>query len=208
MLIAGVDEAGRGPVVGPLVVAGVTFKDHQIPALRNLKVKDSRVLTPKRRTVLNTEIRKIAIQCEVLELSPFEVDKIVFEGWKLHRLNWLEAVTMAKVIQQLHPQVAYVDAADVIEARFGKQIREAVPFKVRVISKHHADANYPIVSAASIVAKVHRDEAVAFLREKYGDFGSGYPHDPKTKKFLQSCAEKAEFPDCVRMSWKTITRLI
>ena len=208
MLIAGVDDAGRGPVIGPLVIAGVAFQEDQIPTLRDLGVKDSKDLTRNRRSILNREIRKLAIGLEVLELSPFEVDQIVFAGLRLHRLNWLEAVSMAEVIRRLRPETAFVDASDVNETRFGRQIKEALPFEVRVISEHHADSNYVVVGAASIVAKVHRDETTALLRQKYGDFGSGYPSDPKTRQFLKNCAEEGKFPDCVRKSWKTVKRLM
>ena len=208
MLIAGVDDAGRGAVIGPLIIGGVTFQDNHIPKLKSLGVKDSKVLTPRRRVILSQEIKRMAIRWEVVELSPSEVDQIVFEGWKLHRLNWLEAVTMAEVIKRLHPEVAYVDASDVNEERFGQQIKEALPFKVKIISEHYADANYTIVSAASIVAKVYRDEVVARLREKYENFGSGYPSDPKTKQFLLNRVRKGNIPDFVRKSWKTVKRLV
>lgn len=150
--------------------------------LQNLGVKDSKVLTPNRRTILNREIKKLAIKWEVLELNPSDVDKIVIEGWKLHRLNWLEAVTMAEVIKRLHPETAYVDASDVSEARFARQIKEVLPFKVKIVSEHQADVNYPVVSAASILAKVHRDESVALLRGRYGNFGSEYYNLQKSRK--------------------------
>lgn len=209
MIIVGVDDAGRGPVIGPLVIAGVAFQDYQIKELQELGVKDSKVLTPRRRSALDREVRRLAVQFEVSDLSPYEVDKTVLEGWKYHRLNWLEAITMAEVIKKLHPEVAYVDASDVDELRFAQQIREVLPFDVRIISEHHADANYVVVGAASIVAKVHRDEAVARLRERYGNFGSGYPSDPKTRQFLLKRIKRGgTVPDFVRRSWKTVKRLM
>jgi len=179
MLIAGVDDAGRGPAIGPLVIAGVTFLESQMPKLRLLGVKDSKVLSSKRRAILSYEVKRLAVKWEVVELEPSKVDEIVLNGWKLHKLNWLEAMTMAEIIRRLHPDAAYVDASDIIQERFGSQIKETLPFKVNVVSEHHADANYVVVSAASIVAKVHRDDAIALLRKKYGDFGSGYPNDPR-----------------------------
>ena len=208
MLIAGVDDAGRGPAIGPLVIAGVTFLESQMPKLRLLGVKDSKVLSSKRRAILSYEVKRLAVKWEVVELEPSKVDEIVLNGWKLHKLNWLEAMTMAEIIRRLHPDAAYVDASDIIQERFGSQIKETLPFKVNVVSEHHADANYVVVSAASIVAKVHRDDAIALLRKKYGDFGSGYPNDPKTKQFLQACAKDRKFPDCIRKSWKTIKRFM
>lgn len=208
MLVAGVDDAGRGPVIGPLIIAGIALQDEKIPSLSDLGVKDSKTLTPHRREILNKKIRELAVQVEVQDLSSSQVDETVLFGWRLHRLNWLEAVTMAEVIRKLHPEVVYVDAADINETRFGQQIKETLPFDVNVISEHHADVNYAVVSAASIVAKVYRDEAIALLREKYGDFGSGYPSDPKTKRFLRNCAKEEVFPNCVRKSWKTVKKLM
>lgn len=208
MLVAGVDDAGRGPVIGPLVIAGVLFQDNQISKLQELGVKDSKALTPKRRAVLSQEIKRLATRWEVLEISPSEVDRVVLEGRKYRRLNWLEAKAMAEVIKKLRPEVAYVDASDVNEARFGQQIGEMLPFEVKIVSEHYADANYTIVGAASIIAKVHRDKVVALLRERYGDFGSGYSSDPRTRQFLSNwIREKGNIPDFARKSWKTIKRL-
>ncbi len=208
MRVAGVDEAGRGPVIGPLVVAGVLLGEKQVKELKELGVKDSKLLTPKRRDALSGEIKRRATRWEVVELSPMEVDRAVLEGVKYRRLNWLEAKAMADVIGKLRPRVAYVDASDTNEARFGREIGEMLPLKVRIVSEHYADANYTVVGAASIIAKVHRDNAVARLREEHGDFGSGYPSDSKTRRFLANwIKERGGAPDFARKSWKTLTRL-
>jgi ribonuclease HII len=80
---------------------------------------------------------------------------------------------------------------------------ECLQFPVQVISEHQADRNYPVVSAASIIAKVERDHTIEELKCNYGDFGSGYMSDPKTKNFLYTLARKrGEYPDFVRRSWK------
>lgn len=209
MSIAGVDEAGRGPVIGPLIVAGVLLSENQISELRELGVKDSKLLTPKRREVLSQEIKKRAARWEIAELSPSQVDKVVLEGKKYRRLNWLEAQTMANIIEKLRPNIAYVDASDTSEARFSRQIRKTLPFKVRIVAEHHADINYTIVGAASIIAKVHRDSIISLLREKYGDLGSGYPSDAKTRRFLADwIREKGNAPDFARKSWKTCQQLV
>lgn len=202
-LIAGVDDAGRGPIIGPLVIAGVLINDDQIPLLKSLRVKDSKQLSPKRREKLAEEIKKIAIKYEIIELSPAEIDKVVLTGKKLHKLNLLEAKAMAEVIKKLKPETAYVDASDTVAERFGSQIKEMLPFSLTIVSEHKADVTYPVVSAASILAKVRRDEIVAKLREKYGDFGSGYMADPKTKVFLVNWIKQhGSYPDFVRKSWK------
>jgi len=203
MLVAGVDDAGRGSVIGPLVIAGVLMKEEDLPKLTQLGVKDSKLLSPRRRETLAIEIKRNASKYSIIKLSPREIDTVVQTGRKLHRLNRLEAQTMAKVIEMLKPDIAYVDASDVLEERFKQHILECLTFKVKVVSEHKADRNYPIVSAASIIAKVERDKEIADLKEKHGDFGCGYPTDRKTISFLQQCLQKlGEYPDFVRKSWK------
>lgn len=203
MLVAGVDDAGRGSVIGSLVIAGVLVNSEDIPKLAQLGVKDSKLLSPTRRETLAVEIKRIAKKHVVVKLSPAEIDKVVMTGRKLHRLNWLEAQAMAKVIELLRPNIVYVDASDILEERFKQQILEFLPFKVEIVSEHKADRKYPVVSAASIIAKVERDREIAELKAKYGDFGCGYPTDPKTMEFLRRCLETfKEYPDFVRKSWR------
>jgi len=201
--IAGVDDAGRGAVIGPLVIAGVLLKKEDLPTLKELGVKDSKLLSPRRREVLADRIRKIVRKISLLKLQPCEVDMVVNSGRKLHKLNWLEAQTMAKVIEELKPALVYVDASDVLEERFKQHILECLPFKVNIVSEHKADRNYVAVSAASIIAKVERDREISILGEIYGDFGSGYPSDRRTIDFLRHLVDASEeYPDFVRKSWK------
>ncbi len=207
MLVAGVDDAGRGCVIGPLVIAGVLMEEDNISKLVQLGVKDSKCLSPRRREILAVEIRRIARRFSVIKLPPKDIDRVVQAGRKLHKLNRLEAQSMAKIIELLKPDIAYVDASDVLEERYKQHILELLPFKVEIVSEHKADMKYPIVSAASIIAKTERDKKIAELKEKYGDFGCGYPSDSKTVDFLQLCLEEfGEYPDCVRKSWKTAKR--
>ena len=211
MLIAGVDDAGRGPVIGPLVIAGVLIDEKDLPKLRDLGVKDSKMLSPQRREQLVVEIRKLAVKWHVESLSPAEIDKVVETGGKLRRLNRLEAQTMAKVIAVLKPDIAYVDASDVLADRFKEHILENLSPRVEIVSEHKADVKYPVVSAASIIAKVERDRAIEKLKEKYapiGDMGSGYASDPRTIKFLEKWyATFRSYPEFVRRSWKPAKKL-
>jgi ribonuclease HII len=211
MLIAGIDDAGRGPIIGPLVIAGVLIDEKDMHKLKNLGVKDSKVLSPKRREFLAVEIRKLAVKCHWELLSPAEIDKVVETGRRLHRLNRLEADTMARVINVLKPDVAYVDASDVMAERFGQHIIEKLSFRVKIVSEHRADATYPVVSAASIIAKVQRDQVIMKLAEKYayiGDIGSGYASDPRTIIFLEKWFSRFRtYPEFVRKSWKPAKEL-
>lgn len=208
MLVAGVDDAGRGSAIGPLVIAGVLMKEQDLPKLVGLGVRDSKLLTPHRREILAPQIKQIAESHAIVKLAPSEIDEVVFNGRKLRKLNWLEAQTMAKVLQTLRPDKAYVDASDVLEERFKQDILDCLPFKISIVSEHKADKTYPIVSAASIIAKVERDKEIAKLADKYGDFGSGYPSDPRTTAFLMKCIRKMEeYPDFVRKSWKPVQKV-
>ncbi len=208
MLVAGVDDAGRGCAIGPLVIAGVLMNENDLSKLAELGVKDSKLLSPHRREVLAPEIKRVAKDYKIVKLSPREIDDVVLNGRKLRRLNWLEAQTMAKVIEALKPDKAYVDASDVLEERFGRDILDSLSFRIPIVSEHKADRTYPIVSAASIIAKVERDREVAELAKAHGDFGSGYPSDPRTMDFLRRCLKKTEeCPDFVRRSWKPVKRV-
>ena len=202
-LIAGVDEAGRGCVIGPLVVAGVMMKAETLPLLTELGVKDSKLLTPQKRELLYPQIIQLAEKYQTIKVLPSQIDKAVESARTLHKLNRLEAQTMAQIIESLKPDEAYVDAADTVEHRFGNHIKECLKTKTRIISKHKADRLFPVVSAASIIAKVERDREIAGLRLEYGDFGSGYLTDGKTVDFLRQLLQQNEdYPSFVRKSWK------
>jgi ribonuclease HII len=199
--IAGVDEAGRGPVIGPLIIAGVVIEPSQEDAFLEWGVRDSKNLTPRRREMLNRQIRQLAKQIEVLEVSARDIDT----QRRLKRsLNALEADWMAQVLNRLTWHTAYVDASDVNAERYGRMISTHLKKPRKIISEHKADSIYPVVAAASIIAKVHRDRRIQEFHRTYGDFGSGYPNDPKTRRFLNEWIHSHdEFPVIVRDTWET-----
>ncbi|MFA5571543.1 MAG: ribonuclease HII [Crenarchaeota archaeon] len=209
MLIAGVDEAGRGCVIGPLIVAGIAVKSENLPALNALGVKDSKQLTPKKREELYPEILKLVQHCHTIKVLPYLIDKAVRSTKTLYKLNWLEAQTMAKVIEELKPDEAYVDAADVSQDRFGQHIQKCLTIKTAIISRHKADRTFSVVSAASVVAKVERDHELGNIKAKYGDCGSGYLSDDKTLCFLKRLLTEnnGNYPSCVRKSWAPARRV-
>ena len=206
-LVAGIDEAGRGCVIGPLVVAGVMLRAEVLPILTELGVKDSKLLTPQKRELLYPAILQLTEKHHTIKVLPCEIDKVVASARRLHKLNRLEAQMMAQIIDELKPDEVYVDAADTVEHRFGYHIQECLRIKTRIVSRHYADRIYPVVSAASIIAKVERDREIANLKVEYGDFGSGYLTDEKTMGFLRQLMEKNdEYPSFVRKSWKPAKR--
>lgn len=203
MRILGIDEAGRGPVLGPLIVAGVVCEDQAV--LRALGVRDSKQLTPSRRTVLASEIGKVA-SVRLRRISAAELDASMEE----ESLNRLEARVFADIIRELAPEEAVVDCCDTDEGRFGTRILRDLGYELPLRVEHKADENHPVVSAASIVAKVARDEEVRRIGEELGaPVGSGYAHDPTTRTFLkQWVALHGEVPPHARRGWKTSRSLI
>jgi len=206
--VAGVDEAGRGPAIGPLVVGGVLFEEETAEALPSMGVKDSKKLSPKRRESLEAEIMDLADSWAFFDLQPRTIDKVVNRGVVYRKLNYLEAMAMAKVIRDLAPHRAIVDPADTVIDRFVGDIKRVIPPRIEVHGESQADEIYPVVSAASILAKVRRDRFVAELREEHGDFGSGYSSDRKTVSFLESWFEdRDDCPPFMRCSWATVRRI-
>ena len=209
MKICGVDDAGRGPVIGPLVIAGVLVDESKLGLLKSLGVKDSKKLSPEARGRLAEKIPEVVDLHHIVELDAPSLDRVVNRAPKFQRLNLLEARKMAEVVQTLKPDVVYVDSSDTDTERFRNNILDELTYRPKVISEHHADDTYPVVSAASILAKVRRDNRIDEIRNQYGDFGSGYAHDPQTIRFLEEYYRaNKEFPPIVRRSWKTLRNIV
>ncbi|MEM4261911.1 MAG: ribonuclease HII [Candidatus Diapherotrites archaeon] len=201
-MIAGIDEAGRGPVIGPMVLAIAVIEKKDEDKLLEIGVKDSKLLTPIEREKIYSILEKNLLEYNFIIVSPNEIDEFV----EKNKLNELEALKAAKLISQLskNPSIVYVDSPDVVMDNFAKRIKKYLPFNIKIVSEHKADKNYPIVSAASIIAKVKRDLEIKKISEKFGDLGSGYSHDEITIKFLNDYLLKNNhFPDFVRKSWQT-----
>lgn len=209
--VAGLDDAGRGPIIGPLVIAAVLTDEERVRELVKIRVRDSKLLTPDARSSLAGQIERIAMKVSYEEISPAEIDEVVLKGRRLQKLNFLEARSMAKLIAELKPARVWVDASDVKPERYARQILDELPANLKrtvLVSEHKADRKYPIVSAASIMAKVRRDAAISKLWEEYGNFGSGYVTDPDTMRFLREWRQKHDYyPPIVRKSWKTLREI-
>ena len=203
MIICGVDDAGRGSLLGPLVIAGVSINRSKIKKLSKMGIRDSKKLTPAARERLYKKIIEFADDYYIARIYPKTIDSSV----KKHQLNFLEAKYMAKVISKLQPNISYVDSCDVNPKRFGKEI-DKMAKKGKIRSYHHADSRFVIVSAASILAKVNRDKAIAKLRKEH-NLGSGYPSDKKTINYVSNYITKNKvIPSFVRKSWKPVQKMI
>ena len=196
--VCGVDEAGRGSVLGPLVVAGVRASRARLAGLQALGVRDSKALSPGRRAQLCRAIRAEA-EVSVSVASPSSVDRAV----RRHKLNDLEAERMARIVAKLGADVSYVDSCDVNAARFGRRVSQLSGR--RVLSYHRADSRFTAVAAASVVAKVERDRLLERLRRSGAAEGSGYPSDPRTMEFLRGYVRAhGSAPGSARASWKPV----
>ncbi len=197
--LLGIDEAGRGPVIGPLIIAGVALEEENESELG--EVKDSKLLTHGKRMQLDKQIRANS-DFKIIEVSPEEIDKAIDKKNSSMNLNWLEAHKQAEIINELQPDKAIIDCPSPNCKKYEKYLRDLlVDKKIELIVEHKADVNYKTCSAASILAKVRREERVAELKQKFGDIGSGYPSDPQTKIFIKDNWKK--HPEIFRHSWQT-----
>ena len=203
--VIGIDEAGRGAWIGPLVVGAVAVPRGSLGAVAATGARDSKTLTARRREEILASLERCAVVRSV-EASPEEIDRHVVRG----RLNDLEARLFGTLARPFAPAEARVDACDANARRFGSSVaRHAGPL-VRVLAFHHADAIDPLVGAASIVAKVRRDRAIRQLGDALGeDVGSGYPSDAVTVRFVRRVVHReAPLPPWLRSSWSTTRRVI
>ncbi len=203
--MVGIDEAGRGSWIGPLVVGAVALPAGELDRLVGWGARDSKRLSPSRREEVYARLETVARTGSVT-LEPSEIDRYVRRG----RLNELEARAFAEVARPFAPALVRADACDTNAARFGRTVERLAGPGLTVVARHHADADDPLVGAASIIAKVRRDRAVRALAERLGaDLGSGYPSDPRTIAFVREYAKtRSGRPAWLRSSWSTTERVI
>jgi len=203
--IVGIDEAGRGAWLGPLVVGAFAVPAARLEDVAAAGACDSKRLAPRAREAVYGRLRRIGT-CRSVVVPPATIDRYVARG----RLNDLEAEAFAQLVRELRPRIAYVDACDANAARFGRTVAGLAGPGPTVVARHKADRDLPIVGAASIVAKVRRDRAVARLARRLdAELGSGYPSDPRTVAFVRErLANRPERPAWLRSSWATTQRVI
>jgi ribonuclease HII len=204
MKLCGIEEAGRGPVIGPLVMAGVKINEEDIIKLKEIGVKDSKLLLPKMRESLFPKIKQLVLDYKIIILSAQDVDDALNNP--IINLNWLEALTSVKIIDYLNPDKAILDCPSNNIGAYENYVKERIINKnIKIVAEHKADLNHTVVAAASILAKVTRDKEIENIKKEFNiDFGSGYPSDPKTKQFLEKNFEKYNF---FRKTWSSYKRL-
>ncbi len=198
MLILGIDEAGRGPVLGPLVMAGALLREEDVPQLKERGVKDSKLLSPEKREALEKEIQKVVVDFTLEIVEPLNIDAAIKSGLNL---NWLEGNMAAAIINRLKPDTAIIDCPSPnIQAYKEYLFHRLENKKIKLVVEHKADLNHLPVSAASILAKVARDREIEKLKQKIGfDFGSGYLTDEKTQVFLKKHFN--DYENVFRKAW-------
>ncbi len=210
MLKLGIDDAGRGPVIGPMVLAGCLIDEKIEKEFRRLGIKDSKQLTQKRREFLEKIIKEKSETFEIIIIYPDEIDG---ENNKGTKLNELEAIACAKIINRINK--GYKKIKVIIDCPSTTIIKwqDFLKTKIKNLSnleiscEHKADKNHVSVSAASILAKCVREKEMSRLKEKYGDeIGSGYTSDSLTQKFLEKHVRKHKDKGIFRKTWVTWKR--
>ena len=210
----GVDEAGRGPAIGPLVVSALNIPERDRSILRDLGVDDSKNLSKKNRNRLYKEILSYA------ESLDWTIGLVICDARRIdewmddENLNSLEVLLFSEAIGDAAEPGGnleiFLDACDVDEERFGRMVSKTLGdgwHDCKIYSEHKMDSRDEVVAAASIIAKVSRDTAMEELSQELNvDLGSGYPSDPKTRKALEILCQEDVLADCIRRKWANVKR--
>lgn len=198
---AGVDEAGKGAVIGPMVIAAVGCADRDL--LDRIGVRDSKSLTPRARERIAPLLLEEA-ESAVVILDAAEIDR-QRQWWTM---NICAARGHAAAIRMIGAREAIADACDVNAARYAGILHDLLDGECRIHAEHHADLHHPVVAAAGILAKVVRDAAIRDLALVHGRIGSGYPSDTSTIRYLEEYMEVHRAPPpFARASWATVRRI-
>src|SRR3989344_1290585 len=206
-LILGIDDAGRGPLIGSMFLAGVLLKLEDEKMLKQEGVADSKKVAHPKRVKLAGLIKDTCIAYKIVKAEPYQIDHSIKSGVNL---NTLEAIKCAEIINHLvqgqkQGIKVIVDCPSVNTKAWRSLLLHYLtnPDRVELICEHKADVTHPSVSAASILAKVAREDSVAELKKQYGEIGSGYPSDPNTIEFLKKHGKEYEDSNLFRKSWGT-----
>ncbi len=201
-VMVGIDEAGRGSLVGDLFVVAVAVASDRRVELAEAGVRDSKLLSRSRRYELLLKVIECSEAIIVNRITPEEIDR--------ENINDLEVRAVERSVRHLksrglNPVRIVIDEIAGREKQVEAVCRKYFP-DVEVVMEPGADRDFIEVSAASIVAKTMRDLHIRSLSNIYGEIGSGYPSDPRTISWLNKVRSAGHIPRCVRMSWKTVRR--
>lgn len=222
-IIAGIDDATKCPCIGSIFLAGVIADDKTIDYWKSLGVKDSKLITAKKREKLAKIIKKTALGFSIEQMTPAMIDD---QSLNLNEWEMLVFLKITKKLLKLsNPEILYVDNWETTQKGFKKRLKNLLSKqkkqkliesklrinrkkirKVNIIAEHRADENYTIVGAASILAKTSSDKQYRKYKKIYGDFGSGSPADPKTRFFVWQ--NRLNPPPIIRTSWNTYKTLV
>ncbi len=203
----GIDDAGRGPAIGPMILAGILIEDKKEHEIEDLGAKDSKILLPLKRKRIGDLLKKKFVFA-YQKVTPEEIDSC-------SNLNHLEAQRMAMIVNELAKKteekiIAFIDCPSVNISSWTEYLMDFIVDKerIQIRAEHKADAKYPSVSGASIIAKEQRELEIENLKKEFKiDFGSGYPADPRTVQFLKENVNDSRFEKIIRHSWSTIRKL-
>lgn len=201
-MLAGVDESGRGPVIGPMIMCVFYCDEKELPKLKEIGVKDSKLLSDSQRRSIEVQLRKIGFWKKTV-ISSGEINE---KMKKRVSLNELEAEKIGEILNDIEFSKAFIDSPDADGKKFEKRIRKYCKKGV-LVCENHADRNYLVVGAASIIAKNQRENEVESISKKIGFFGSGYPSDERTINFLKKNFSKPELKKYLRTEWSTVERI-
>ncbi len=187
------------------MICGIVIKEKDLPKLKNTGAKDSKLLTPKQREKICKEIEKVIDNSKIIIVPPNEIDSAVLSNDGMN-LNWLEAHKTAEILNELKPDVAYIDCPSPNIEKYTGYLQKLLRHKIKLLVSHKAERFYP-VGAASILAKCRRDAEIVKIQKMMPELiGSGYPSDPTTKKFIAKYYKV--YPEIMRKSWSTYQNLI
>ena len=208
----GIDEAGRGPAIGPLVVCALGIPNSDTKLLASIGAVDSKQITRKKREeiseriYLEAENRNWKIGIIVCKASRIDIERNKINLNKLEIELFKEAVYETGIKEK--NGIVKADACDVNEQRFKERIRYALGAKWKdweIHARHKMDSEEIIVGAASILAKVRRDKEIEKISDLLNlDVGSGYPSDPKTKEAVKKLVNSKTPNQYLRWSWATV----
>lgn len=201
--IIGIDEAGRGPVIGPLVISGIIIDKKHEPLLAKWGVRDSKLLTTEKRNAIAKKLREFKHHVEIIH--PLEIDKST-------NINYLEAIKTAMIINKLNENIeeeieVIVDCPSVNIKLWKRYVERFIIKKsnINLVCAHKADKNFLAVAAASIISKEKREEEISKIKKEFGaNFNSGYASDPETLQFIEQNINNPRFLEIIRFSWKTV----